>query len=215
MDLLLSVEGTPRQTRPITRPRRHTKLDYADQRSHKASSRDGTTGAPRHNRTGGIRPLMLNSALAAFLDEAGVVEDQHPVAVAELLDDVLAHVVTDPVNVPVRPPQQPLHPVRRHLASPFGQRPAVLALQPGDQPMHVLPRTGPRLRAGEPARDTDVQPIQLGHGKTDHHRQNDRTRRSTAVAVLRVGAWSTGNMAKNRLGEAAIDTDVLPGDITR
>ena len=34
-------------------------------------------------------------------------------------------------------------------------------------------------------------------------------------ARLRVGAWSTGNVAKDRLGEAAIDTDVLPGDITR
>src|SRR6266496_1081985 len=32
---------------------------------------------------------------------------------------------------------------------------------------------------------------------------------------LRVGAWPTGNMAKNRLREAAIDTDVLPRDITR
>lgn len=29
------------------------------------------------------------------------------------------------------------------------------------------------------------------------------------------GAGPTGNMAKNRLREAAIDTDVLPGDVTR
>jgi hypothetical protein len=29
------------------------------------------------------------------------------------------------------------------------------------------------------------------------------------------GAGSTRNMAKNRLREATIDTDVLPGDITR
>lgn len=51
----------------------------------------------------------------------------------------------DTVDVPVRPAQEPLHAVRRHLAGLLGQRPAVLPLQPRDQPGHVLPRPGPRL----------------------------------------------------------------------
>jgi hypothetical protein len=47
-----------------------------------------------------------------FFQETGVIGDQHPVPVTELLDDIVPDVVADPVHVPVRAAQQPLHPVR-------------------------------------------------------------------------------------------------------
>lgn len=44
----------------------------------------------------------------SFFAEPGIVRDQHATRLAEVLDHVAAHVVA----VPVRPAQQPLHPVR-------------------------------------------------------------------------------------------------------
>ena len=82
----------------------------------------------------GVLPLHPGRA-AALLDEPGVVDDEHPASrsVAELVQHVAAHVVADPVDVPVRGPQQPLHPVRGHRTGVLGQRPPVLALQARQQ----------------------------------------------------------------------------------
>lgn len=41
------------------------------------------------------------------------------------------------------------------------------------------------------------------------------SRGTDTYRASRFRARSTRNMAKNRLGEATVDTDVLPGDITR
>lgn len=57
----------------------------------------------------------------------------------------VAPVIAHSVDVPVRPPQQRLHPVRRHLTGPLGQRPAVRPLQPRRQPQQTIPRSRPQL----------------------------------------------------------------------
>jgi hypothetical protein len=70
-----------------------------------------------------------------FLQKAGVIEDQHTLRVAEMLD----YVVTHSVDVPVSPPQQALHPVRRQLTGALSQGPTVDPVQARDQPGQVLP----------------------------------------------------------------------------
>jgi hypothetical protein len=87
----------------------------------------------------------------ALLQEPGVIGDQHPTRVTEVLRDIGAYVIADAVHVPVRAAQQPLHAIGADLTGPFRQRPAVLPLQARDQPGHILPHPGPRLGAGEPA----------------------------------------------------------------
>src|SRR4029453_8530498 len=77
--------------------------------------------------------------------------------VAQLLHDVLAEVVTDPVGVPPRAIQQPLHPIRGHLTGLFGQPPAVLALNLAQQALQVGQRPAARLHPTEPPTDALVQ----------------------------------------------------------
>jgi hypothetical protein len=67
--------------------------------------------------------------LGALLPIAGLVHHQHPVRVAQVLDQVGADVVTHPVVVPHRPGQQVLHPIRGGIPGVLGQRPAVLTGQ--------------------------------------------------------------------------------------
>jgi hypothetical protein len=88
-----------------------------------------------------------------LLQKAGVVDDQHAVRISEAFDHIITDIVTDPVDVPVRPPQQALHPVGAHLAGTLGQRPPVLAFQTRNQTRHLLAHPGPRFRAVEPAGD--------------------------------------------------------------
>jgi site-specific DNA recombinase len=129
----------------------------------------------RPPRGPGILPLDSRRP-GALLQEPSVIGDQHPVRLAQLLHHEGADVIADPVHIPVRAAQQPLHPVRAHLASPFRQRPPVLPLQARDQPGHVLPHPGPRLGTGEPARDPLVQLVQPGRDNIQHHALNDAHR---------------------------------------
>ncbi len=134
----------------------------------------------------GVLPLHTRRPGALF-QEAGVIGDQHPVRAAQLLHHVSPDIIAEPVDVPVRPAQQPLHPVRAHLVSPFRQRPPVFPLQARDQPGHILPHPGPRLRPGEPARDPLVQLVQPGSDNIHHHALNDAQQdQLSAVAVLSV-----------------------------
>ncbi len=57
-----------------------------------------------------------------------------PAGVAQMLEHVVAQIVTHRVDVPVRPPQQPLHPVRRDVTSLPGQSPAVREPKPATSP---------------------------------------------------------------------------------
>lgn len=109
-----------------------------------------------------------------------------------MLDGIVTHVVTYGVDVPVRPPQQPLHPVRRDITSLLSKRPTVLTIKTSDQPGQVLPSPPPRLRASEPSPDPGMQPVQLTRplNNIDHrHTRPDESiidtfRRPSALAVL-------------------------------
>jgi hypothetical protein len=130
--------------------------------------------------------------LHALLQEAGVVDDQHTIRVAEVLDHVVAHLVADGVDVPVGPPQQPLHPVRRQVTGLLRQGPAVLTIEAGDQPGQILPGPSPRLRPGETIREPGMQPVQFTRPLINIDRRHeplnepiiDTFRLTTAVAVL-------------------------------
>ncbi|CCH16238.1 Putative transposase [Micromonospora lupini str. Lupac 08] len=98
-----------------------------------------------------------------------------------MLDHVVPHIVADRVDVPVRPPQQPLHPVRRRIPGLLSQGPAVLTTQTRDQPTQVLTDPQPRLRPPKPGPDPGMQPVQLSmptidinirHSRTNEHESN-------------------------------------------
>src|SRR5919107_1672172 len=55
-------------------------------------------------------------ALHALLQEAGLVNDQDTVGLAEVLGHVVAQIVADRVSVPLERVEQPLHPVRGGIA---------------------------------------------------------------------------------------------------
>src|SRR5262249_55534483 len=97
-------------------------------------------------------------------------------------------IVADPVHVPVRPAQQPLHAIRTDLARPFRQRPPVLPLQARHQPAQVLTHPRPRLSTPEPARDPLMNPVQLTASKIHYHALNvprpGPANQLSAVAVL-------------------------------
>ena len=154
-----NVPGHWSRTRAGRAPGRstHAQPDWRKQETHRSgSSRSG----PPCRSTAAAPPL---SGCPSY--EPGVIHDQHPAALTEALHDVVAHIVTDTVDVRIRPPQQALHPIRTNLASMLGQRPAVLPLQP----RHVLTHPSPRLRPKEPVRHPLVQGIQLIHNEIDHH----------------------------------------------
>jgi hypothetical protein len=113
--------------------------------------------------TGGAGVLALHPHRAgAFLEIAGLVDDQHRLRVAEILHQVGAHVVADPVVIPHRPTQQVLHPIRAGILGVLGDRSAVLAGQIRQQPAHERPGPPSRLHPAKPARDPTQQLFQAG-----------------------------------------------------
>ena len=136
-----------------------------------------TTCRPGTCRSGSSRSGRRFPSTAATLrptsclrQEPRVVHDQHPARLTERLDPVVANTVSDTVDVPGRPTQQPLRPIRPHLAGLLNQRPAVLPFQARDQPGHILPapdpaaltaRTYPRsAHAPDPADPSPQRPPQ-------------------------------------------------------
>ena len=88
----------------------------------------------------------------SLLDEPGLVDDQHAAGVAQVPHHVAAHVVADPVRVPGRRVQQPLHPVRRRVPGRLGQRPAVLAASGASSPRtYARARSRGSTRGNRPA----------------------------------------------------------------
>jgi hypothetical protein len=68
-----------------------------------------------------------------FLHNARLVQHQHRIGIPQVLHDVVAQVIPDPVGVPPRAVEQPLHPVWGLLPGLLGQPPAVLALNLAQQ----------------------------------------------------------------------------------
>ena len=78
--------------------------------------------------------------LLSLLDEPCLIEDQDPVCFCQVLGDVGPQVITHGLLIPVRLPQQPLHPTRSVLCPCFGHLPAVLALHGRQQSFQEAPR---------------------------------------------------------------------------
>jgi hypothetical protein len=78
----------------------------------------------------GTRVLPLHPGrLGALLQKPGLIHHQHAIRFAKVTGHVGAHIITDPVRIPGRRVQQPLHPVRRPVTSRLSQGPPVLAGQ--------------------------------------------------------------------------------------
>jgi hypothetical protein len=98
--------------------------------------------------------------VGALLEIPRLVDHQHRGGVAEMLDQVGAEVVADPVVVPHRPTQQVLPPVRGGVPGVLGERPAVLVGQLRQQPEHERPGPPAGLHPAKPARDPAQQLLQ-------------------------------------------------------
>ena len=96
----------------------------------------------------------------ALIEVAGLINHQHRTRVAEVLDQVVAHVVADHVVVLDRSGQQVLQAVRAGLAGVLGDRPAVLAWQVRQQPEHQLPGVPLGLHPGKAAGNPAQQVLQ-------------------------------------------------------
>ena len=87
--------------------------------------------------------------MPALLEEAGLVEDQHGLVVAEGLDGVGVQVVADLVGLPVGAAQQMLDGVEALVANLLGELPGVLALDRREQAQEIGPNPSTGFTAGE------------------------------------------------------------------
>ncbi len=99
--------------------------------------------------------------MVALLHVAGVVQDEHSTRIAELVNYVLAQVITNFVGVPHRLTQQPLHPVRRRVSSLLGQLPARPAVHIGQQAEQESPSLAAWLDAPEPRSDPGERRVEM------------------------------------------------------
>jgi hypothetical protein len=133
---------------------------------------------PRRARVLPLHPGRLR----AFLDEAGLVQDQHGIRVAQVLHDVGVQVIADRVGVPACATEEVLHAVGRRIACRFGQLPAVLALHGRQQATQVCRGTPPRLGAREPRRDPPQHRIETArpasHLRSRRHATSPPDRRN-------------------------------------
>ena len=121
--------------------------------------RRGIDQVDRHLRvldpSGGAGVLALGSyGVISLFQVTGVVQDQHPAGVAERVDHVAAHVVTDLVGVPDRLTQQSLHRMRRTVSGLLGQLPTRPGVHIGHETEQERPRLPARLHPSKPARDS-------------------------------------------------------------
>ncbi len=75
--------------------------------------------------------------LGAFLEEPGLIDNEHAVRCAKVLDDIRAQVISHRVGIPVASAQHPLDAARSALSQLLGQLPAVLPLNRRQQPSQV------------------------------------------------------------------------------
>jgi hypothetical protein len=112
--------------------------------------------------TGGAGVLALHpNGGGAALEVAGLVDDQHCLGVAQVLDEVGADVIAHAVVVPHRPGEQVLHPIRGGIAGVLGDRPAVLAWQVSDQAAHERPGPPAKVHPSEPTCDPAQHLVEL------------------------------------------------------
>src|SRR5579875_159327 len=95
------------------------------------------------------------------LDVASLINYEHGIRAAQVLDDIPAQVIADRISIPPGPGQQVLHPVREDIPGQLGDRPAVLAPQARQKPQHERPGPASRLHPGEPPRDPLHQLVEV------------------------------------------------------
>jgi hypothetical protein len=108
----------------------------------RAALRPGRSRPSRSNGAPWRRPGPATSA------RPGLVDHQHRILVAQMLQHILTHAA----GIPPGPAKQVLHAVRTRLPGPPGDRPAVLARQVRQQPQYQGPHPAPGLHPREPAR---------------------------------------------------------------
>ena len=88
--------------------------------------------------------------LVALLQEAGLVEHQHGIRIAEVLDHIGAQVIAHRIGIPVHAGEEVLHAIGAGIAGRFGQVPAVLALERREQALQIGSGASARFDAAEP-----------------------------------------------------------------
>src|SRR3954469_25160458 len=99
--------------------------------------------------------------LGAFLQKAGLVDDQHRFPIGQALDHVGATRVTRGRLVPLHMREQPLRAPRPGVAEMLGQLPAVLAFDRTQQALKIEPGLPTRLGPYEQLAQAGVQRTQL------------------------------------------------------
>lgn len=72
-----------------------------------------------------------------LLDKIGLINDQHSICIADLLNDILAQNVPCLFSIPMRAPKQVLHAIGRGIANELDYLPAALALGVAQQPLQI------------------------------------------------------------------------------
>jgi site-specific DNA recombinase len=121
---------------------------------------DGDLGVFDPAGGAGVLALHPNGGGAA-LEVAGLVDDQHCLGVAQVLDEVGADVIAHAVVVPHRPGEQVLHPIRGGIAGVLGDRPAVLAWHVSEQAAHERPGPPAKVHPSEPTCDPAQHLVEL------------------------------------------------------
>lgn len=111
---------------------------------------DGDLGVFDSARGAGVLALDAD-CVDALLHVTGLVDHEYCLVVVQVLDDVVAQVVTDGVGVPLGAAQQVLHGVRSRLPGPFGDGPAVLPREVREQSQHQVPYSATGFDPGKPA----------------------------------------------------------------
>jgi hypothetical protein len=95
-----------------------------------------------------------------LLGKVRLVDHEDPaLGVAQVLDHVGAQVVADSLGVPDGRVEQALHALRPPLADGLSELPAVLTLDPLQQPRQVAPHPRPHLHAPKPMGDALLQAL--------------------------------------------------------
>jgi hypothetical protein len=127
--------------------------DYGDLNLATAALDQRLRHRARHNPEIVIRHLMPSSALASFLQKAGLVRDENPVLVAELFGDEPAQIITGAVVVEHHIAHQSLHPIGCLVPGVLGQPPRILAFHRRQQPHQHVPAGTTRFDPPEPTGD--------------------------------------------------------------
>jgi hypothetical protein len=85
------------------------------------------------------------------------INDQDGGLLAELLQDVLAQIITHQIGIPDRLGEQALHPIRSSLSGMFSQLPSILAFSGTEDALQIGQRTPTRFWSRKTRRNAGMQ----------------------------------------------------------